>query len=344
MSVDYDTFLHWAKDHFGEENIRIKKSEILTHSPFCDDHTYNLWMRPDGGKKEREKGVFRCWKTDTKGSLVKLVSDLDNIPYEEAEELLCGTISLRQLEKKLHEFYGSPVEPTIVIPKPHPVDLPPYTYLIEDLSQNHHYRQLAEKYLAARAIPSSDLYVCIKGDYKNRIVIPYYDDEGDMIYWNARTLSRRDDVIKYMKPDDESIDPTRFLYMKKHPKAGSTIHLTEGEFDAMSLNLAGFYGAACGGKSLHGNQIEILRKFKVVIATDNDAKQRDAGLEALVTIGNSLLEKGFPEVFYVRPPVGYKDWNALLSSKGSHIVKSYIDKHTKTFNRWTEIALTSNHM
>lgn len=348
-NVDYDSFLKWATDHFGAENIRIKKEEILTHSPFCDDSTFNLWMNPNGGKKGLENGAFRCWKTDRSGSLVKLVSELDHIPYDEAEQIICGSNSLRSLEEQINKLFGianpwdnAPTEP--VIPSLPPVELPPNTYLIEDLAQNNPFRQAAERHLKGRSIPVAGLYVCIKGEYKNRIVIPYHDKDGDLIYWNARTLSDRDDIPKYMKPDDEKLDQTLILYMSRQPNKGERVYLTEGEFDAMSLNLSGLCGIACGGKSLSETQIEMLRDYIPVIATDNDQKTRDAGLEALVTIGDRLLVKGFRHVYYVRPPMGFKDWNALLHARGSAVVKQYIEKYTKPFTSGTRAELAANHL
>jgi hypothetical protein len=345
--IDYDSFLSWATSHFGAENIRLRKDEILTHSPFCDDHRFNLWMRPDGGKKNRENGVFRCWKTDKHGSLVKLVSELDHIPFEEAEELLGGNSSLRQLEEQIHKMFGAStwvVPDEAPVPAPLAIDLPPHTYLIDDLSKNHPFRQAAESYLLGRSISTDGLYVCIKGEYKNRIVIPYHDEEGDLIYWNARTLSNREEVPKYMKPDDESLDQTLLLYMQRHPKKGSRVYLTEGEFDAMSLTLAGLCGVGCGGKHLSEFQIEMIRPYIPVIATDNDDKKRDAGLEALITIGTRLREKGFPEVHYIRPPVHFKDWNDLMHTRGVNAVHSYIIKHTKLFTSWTKNELTVNRL
>lgn len=347
--ICYDTFLQWATNRFGAENIRIRKDEILTHTPFCEDHRFNLWMRPDGGKKHRENGVFRCWKTDRRGSLVKLVSELDHIPFEEAEELLGGSSSLRQLEEQIHQMFGAstwkvpdvmPATPTA----PQAIDLPPHTYLIDDLAKSNPFRQAAEAHLIGRSIPTDGLYVCTKGEYKNRIVIPYYDREGDLVYWNARTLSCREDVVKYMKPSNKGLDQTLVLYMQRYPNKGEKVHITEGEFDCMTLTLSGFCGVGCGGKFLSEAQIEMIRDYVPVLCLDNDEGKRDAGLEALIAIGTRLLEKGFPKVLFVRPPVNYKDWNALLHARGVELIHSYIDKHTKLFTSWTKNELVANHL
>jgi hypothetical protein len=112
--VDYDMFLEWAQDRFGEANIKIRNTahgtEICTHSYFArrqgiDDHKFHLWMSPSGGKsKHPEYGSYRCWLTDSMGSLVTLVANYDHIEFDEAEELISGCSSLRALEQKVAEF------------------------------------------------------------------------------------------------------------------------------------------------------------------------------------------------------------------------------------------------
>ena len=345
MAVDYDTFLKWAIERFGAENIKIKGDEICTHSIFEEDHKYHLWMNPSGGKDCLPGGVYRCWYSENKmGSLVSLVAELDHISYEEAEELICGVSSLRSLEQKVHEFYGSHIE-EVVRPVRSNVglQLPPYTFDILSESCYIHYKERAIAYLNDRKIPIEGLYVCTYGDYKNRIIIPYYDMYGNLVYYNARTMDKNEKTLRYRKPDDENYKQDEVLFMKTWPKPGSKVYITEGEFDAISLNVCGFYGAACGGKSLSDAQIEILRNYIPVLALDRDeGKKTDSGGEALIHIGNQLLSKGFEIVNFVRPPKGYKDWNNLLKEKNEKLVKAYIEKYERPFTSFTTDHLRYN--
>jgi hypothetical protein len=141
--IDFDDFLNWATDRFGSANIKIKGDEILTHSIFTEDAKYHLWMNPSGGKsKHPEFGAFRCWKTDQRGSLVKLVSIVDQIPFEEAEELISSATTLRQLEQKVDEFFGITIEELPVTAK-NQLELPPDSILITDLPSYNFYRKKA---------------------------------------------------------------------------------------------------------------------------------------------------------------------------------------------------------
>lgn len=336
MGIDFETFYEWAKDRFGEENVKIKGEEILTNSVFTEDSKFHLWMNPSGGKRKLSGGAYRCWYTDRMGSLISLVAEVDRIPYDEAEELLTGTTTLRGLERKLNEIFGATPEEEVPAAEVNAgLQLPAYTYPIEQMAVSDPWRQKAVRYLEERKISPEGLYVATRGKYKNRIVLPYYNIYGRLVYYNARTMGGN--KLRYMKPDDENLQQTEVLFVPKWPKIKNKIYLTEGEFDALSLYQCGFFSAAFGGKEISDSQIEMLRHYIPVLAFDTDQEEgkKDAGGEALLKNGLKLLSKGFTEVHFVRPPCGYKDWNALLVQKDESIVRKYIEQYSKPFTGWT---------
>lgn len=352
MAIDYDLFYEWAADRFGEHNLKVRHTahgdEITTHSFFAleklgkDDRKFHLWMNTEGGKKKIEGGAYRCWLTDEMGSLISLVAKVDAIPYEEAEQLITGTTSLRNLEKKVDEFFGhkEAVDDMNIadVIESTELELPDWCFEIGKMSSSHRMARDARRYLADRKIPTDGLYLCTGGDYENRIVIPYYDRDGKLVFYNARTMSKNPKILRYMKPpegDQESV-----LYMTSWPEPGAKIYIMEGEFDAISLALCGFVGCACGGKYLSDTQIELIRGYQPVLVFDSD----ESGLEALTNVGTTLLERGFPKITYVRPPTIYKDWNKLLVERNVQTVKAYIDRFEKPFTTLTADLLLSSRI
>lgn len=350
--VDFDVFYDWCKDRFGESNLKIRNTahgvEICTHSYFAqrkgiDDNKFHLWMNPSGGKsKHPETGSYRCWKTDEMGSLVSLVARFDGIDYDDAEELICGSTSLRILEQRVNEFFGLKEEdPFEQAPQPEPTEMqfPDYTFYIDKMSDVNFWKIRATTYLSERKILTEGLYICTEDpEYGNRIIIPWYDKDEKLVFWNARTMNKSSKVIRYLKP--KKADQDSVLFMTEWPAAGQKIYIMEGEFDAISLQLAGLYGCACGGKHLSDTQIEMIRCFEPVLVFDAD----ESGLKALIDVGNSLLERGFPKVSYVRPPTAYKDWNKLLQCRDAETVKMYINKFEKPFTTITEDMLKAKHL
>lgn len=344
-NVCYETFLKWAQERFGIENVRVAGEEIKTNSCFVgDDFKGHLWMNPSGGKsKHPEYGAYRCWKTHKAGSLVSLVAYVDKCSFEEAEETICNVTSLRALEAKVHSFFNSPMDEAPVVDEPvnAGIEFPPDTYKIDDMPSTSRNKRLACNYLRSRDIPTDGLYFCTDGDYRNRIVIPYFDQQDRLVYWNARNI--KDKGLKYMKPDDPGLSQENVLFCRKWPRKGRKLFITEGEFDAIVLDIVGLNGCGQGGKSITDSQVNMLRGYIPVLAYDNDeGKRKDTGFEATIENGNKLLSAGFTEVHFVRPPKGYKDWNELYQKKGAAIVKAYIEKVEQPFNMWTEEMLRMN--
>ena len=331
-NIDYDSFLNWAQDRFGD--VKISGNEIQANSIFCTDkidHKYKLWMNPSGGKNQYPWGCYRCWLTDNMGSLVKLVSIVDHISYEEAEELICGTQSIRTLEQKVEEFFEKKIQET----KPETTcELPPGTVLIENLSNKSNWYLKSYVYLLRRKIPLEGFYVCTEGKFIDRIVIPYKDRDGKLVYYNARAISDKN-PLRYMKMEGSNVNRSHMLYFYRHPKTKGKLFLTEGEFDTISLNMLGLDAAALGGKSLSDEQVALINGYEVVLALDNDK----AGLPAIVSMGSKLLSLGV-QASFVRPPLGYKDWNQLYIKKPSESIRDYIAKNTKPFNSFVESLLT----
>lgn len=360
MAVDFDTFLEWAKDRFGAENIKLKSTphgtEIMTHSFYAhrkniDDNKFHLWMNPSGGKsKHPEKGSFRCWKTDAQGSLVNLVADWDCIPFDDAEELICGVPTLRALEQKVHEFFGSvddtkqPVQ-TIIPAESRKIELPDWSFLISGMEPNNPWRQKAEQYLQDRKLPIDGLYVCTKDkEYGNRIIIPYRNWDDDITWFNARLISERKDVLRYMKCKAEGISQEDVLFMTEWPRSGTKVYIMEGELDALSMKQAGFVACAIGGKTISDVQMEMIRQYVPVLAFDTDDGKQDWGLQAMINVGNDLLERGFPYVGYVRPPRAYKDWNKLLVNRNVQTLHSYVTQFEKRYTEFTALQLRANRV
>jgi DNA primase len=187
--------------------------------------------------------------------------------------------------------------------------------------------------------------VCTTGKYSNRIIIPYYGPNGNLIYWNSRDMAT-ESKLRYMGPDSEEVGVGKgdVIYMESWPKSGK-VYLTEGEFDAMSLTKSGLHGGACGGKALTDKQLELLRPYSICICFDTDK----SGETALNKIGDKLISSGIREVSYVRPPVDSKnpqkkmDWNKMLVELGERIVELYISTQEKPFTYWTSKILRFNN-
>ncbi len=335
MSIDFDSFVQWCEDRFPGEVI-VKGKEVQLNSIFSPDFKHHMWCNPYGGKHHRDDGVYRCFYTEKKGTLVGLVMEVDNCSYEEAKELLSGNTPICILEDELDKLFQEKEE-EILNPQELKIKFPEYTYLITALPKNSLLRMEAEDYLAKRKLPVDGLYVNSQDkDYKNRIIIPYYDANGKLIYFNGRSMIDRDGVLRYRGPEKEiGVGKGDVIYATCWPAKGSKIYLTEGELDALTLKICGFNGMACGGKSLSDQQVAFIKNYKICLALDND----EAGFSGIIEMSQKLMLNQISDITYVRPPVGLKDWNKMLVAFNKEIIIAWLGGHEKEFDEFTNLNL-----
>jgi len=329
MSISHNKFVKWAISRFGEDSVVEKGKEVRINSIFTPDDTgFHLWCSPSGGKKKRKGGVYHCFKTDQKGSLVKLVQIVDSCDREDALTTLDGRTSIRDLEKQLEAMFADPVEQEPVIPKPDLV-LPSGCELISSLGTNNWWRKKAEEYLTNRHLPIDGLYICTEDRYKARIIIPYYDRNKKLIYWNGRHIGKS--KCKYLGPPKEvGVGKEDVVFMAgPWPRAGETVYLCEGEFNAISLTLCDLNAAACGGKNMSEKQALMLTDYKIVLCLDRDKAGKQGTSKMTSMISSVETVKGNEKLKFVIPPPGYNDWNEMLIKLGPAVLHHYIQKNQR---------------
>ncbi len=323
MQISYDAFIDWVKRRFP--NPVINNNEIKINSIFTEDKGNHLWCNPYGGKKNIEYGVYHCWKTDKKGNLVGLVMEVENCDFYTALRILKG--SARVSNKSLTEILDlNEKKHNTKVKK---IDFPEYCYKIEKFSNNIINKNAVE-YLEKRKLDYKDFYVCLDGSYKNRIIIPYFNEKKDLIYFNSRALY--DSKLRYLGPPKTvGVGKEDVLYLPSFPKS-KKIYLTEGEFDAYSLKMCGLDSAACGGKNLSDIQASMLSSFQICLCLDLD-KAGTTALKSMKTKLDAFNSSGIKDrITIIRPAEGYKDWNEMLIKFNSNVIKSYIEKYEKVFS------------
>jgi DNA primase len=350
IPISPSKFVAWAENHF--DSVIITGDEVKLNSIFTDDKNHKLWCNVKGGKKGQPP-CFQCWKTGKKGSLISLVMMVQGCTFQEALSELGGENSIiRNLELQFEEFWANKnkEKPKKQIkrvieqdeeetePEFKYISLPPQTYSITDLPNNNYYRVQSEVYLFNRKMPCEGLYVCTAGNYRNRIIIPYYDATGNLIYFNSRYIGTNELALRYMGPEKTcGVGKEDVLYVPKWPVPDKKIYLTEGEFDALSIYICGkerdveIYSGAFGGKNLSEKQIEMIRQYQPVLCLDTDPGGIDYGKEGLIKMGLDLRAKGLRPRF-VRPPKAYKDWNKMLCETSPGIVLHYLKAYEKPLN------------
>lgn len=248
--------------------------------PVCGDDRWKVYVNPD-------TGLWKCF-TGMCGAAGKLDVGQAADAYTQGQELM-----------DLLDNWQEPVEWG-------EIDLPAWEPLTK-MAKRYLRRRGIDEDLAARLglVEMADLH----GAGKFRILIPFFDRAGNMIYWNSRRYS--DDIgygPKYLtSPGKHPLYEADFRYRNfalsanrtgKHEVARQEFAwslaqppvVVEGVFDAIAVARAGYQAIALGGKSLARYLKKDLLTMThdcgiIVVMLDSDA------LGAALTIRDQLSDK-----------------------------------------------------
>jgi len=241
-------------------------NEFLFKCPYCDHYKRKFSVNLD-------KGYYKCWVCDTRGKnlyrvvrrfgtnhdksqWLELTSEID---YNKLEDLFADKIEEKQILKMPEGFVSLANR-----------DVPPTGFA-------------ARNYLRKRNISKQDIVwwkmgYCSQGEYEGRIIIPSFDEEGDLNYFVSRSYDRAF-YPKYKNPTASK----NIVFNDLFVDWTSDIVLVEGVFDAI---VAGRNAVPLLGSTLSQSSI-LLRKIVkkdagVYIALDPDAKKKE--LEIIKTL------------------------------------------------------------
>ena len=257
-------------DFHGE--CRSSGNQLVYNCPECDGK-FKLYINPD-------TGLYCCFKCGLKGK-VEMGGAADvNEAGREIMGLMVGQPGYTQGE----------------------VELPPF----------HALSPRAERYMMRRGITLETVKKLgiVEWEDKYRILFPYWDDQGQLVYWNGRSFS-----------DQLAQGPKYIAAPGKHPlyvlepetpcfMEAPTV-IVEGVFDAIAVHLAApnLRAVALGGKSLPRYLRPALTKAvgrgSIRIGLDPDALA--AAFTLHTQIGGEIIDlPDDPADMWVKDPDGLR--------------------------------------
>ena len=200
--------------------------QLQTNCPRCQE--IDGLAQPDGKYNleiNTEKRVFRCWKCDSpkfSGSLGRLIKIFGTkTDYDLYKDY--ATMFNDYDENDDDKDFGF-------------VELPPEFISFADMNPDDRLHLEAYNYMVLeRQIEYSVLVkfrigFCYEGKYAGRIIIPSYDQQGDLNYFVGR--SYRNQKPPYMNP---KADKDIIIFNEGLINWDSTIYLVEGAFEVLSF-------------------------------------------------------------------------------------------------------------
>jgi len=315
--------LNWGKFYKSlklGEPLR-KGDERVFLCPFHDEKTGSFYVN-------KEHGAFRCFGCDERGNVITLVASLKNISNKDAFERLEewaglseGSLTPSEVRQRI-EFIeaniGKKKKKKLDI---HTDDLPKTIDLPDDAL-----KYLKSRFITKKEIKKRKIRFCNYGYFKDRIIIPIYDQYGEYRTFEARLIRKpKGEERKVLYPYDsvtrDIVYNVNRCYDFKH------IILTEGIMDNLSMTSRGKKNCVtCLGVALTQWQEEILYKNfdKMTILYDYDK----AGIDNAKRIKENLQS--------------FMDVNVCLTFKKKdikHLEMPIIDMALKKSNQLGEPAI-----
>jgi len=238
-------------------------NEHLFQCPFCKHHKRKFSVNI-------QRGVYKCWICDQKGrNLYRLVRKFGSQKDREAWKAFSGDkADLNDFESLFEEVEEDNFEQI--------VEMPPNFHT---LTGNVHFR-VPLQYLEKRGISRKDILkwkigFCSDGPFKGRIIIPSFNENGDLNYFIARTFT--DEYRRYKNPPVSRDIVFNELYVDFDKE----VMIVEGAFDAVKAdNAIPILGSTIRETSRLFKKI-VQNNTPVLLALDPDAKYKANNIKRL---------------------------------------------------------------
>ena len=248
------------------------RNNYAYHCPFC--HHQKSKLEVNLTENREGKNPWHCWSCDVRGTTIYNLFKQLKVASEKYSELK----SLVKTSKSIKE---TQVVSTIVLPDEF-IGLS--TGDLSGINARHALAYLKKRHISKYDIIKYNIGYCKSGVYNNMIIIPTYNENGQLNYFTARSFEK-DPYIKYRNPPtSRDIIPNEHLINWNIP-----IILCEGLFDAIAIKRNAI---PLLGKNI---QSSLMKKIvtsvvdKIYIALDRDAiKQALKFCEKLMAEGKEV--------------------------------------------------------
>jgi DNA primase len=244
--------------------------------PFCQHHKNKLEINCI--TNEKKENPWHCWVCEAKGKTIKSLFKSVKAPANKVAELNMIIVPGKREVKQNNEI--------LTLPKEF-ISLSNITSLdkVTALEAKRALRFLKKRGITQEDIIKYNIGFCNDGPYKDRVIIPSYDETTSLNYFIARTFI--DGPTKYKNPP---VDAKSAIGWELYINWDAPIILVEGIFDALTVkrNVIPLFG-----KLIHEKLMKKLVRSsvnRIYIALDPDAiKNALKHAEMLMSYGKEVF-------------------------------------------------------
>ena len=289
----------------------MKGNEQAHHCPFCHHHKKKLQINLDSQ-------YWHCWVCDSKGRSIQSLLYKLNLDRNEISKIhsIYGEYKPSRNEKEVENIkLRLPKEFKTLYTKPNSIN-PSYNQAI-------HY--LKQRSISMDEVLKYNIGYCEDGLYGGRVIIPSYNQEGELNYFVARSFYE-DEKMKYKNPP-VSRD---VIVFDNQIDWNEPITLVEGVFDSFSVKrnvipiLGKFIPRTLKAK-INEKGVKVINILLDSDAVDDSTKHADYFIKNGIKVTNIIPDgidagdMGFDKVNELLKETKETGWDDLILSKLNNI-------------------------
>lgn len=266
--LDLQVVSEFVHRHFENVNVSSNGSHFLARCVLCGDSSKSKSKRRYNLDYNNGNPIWHCFNCDESGSFLEIYCRLEGVDIDEAKKILFGfdpdylTQRLSRRKKKKivkeieHENHNWLLDDCIGLNRE--IDYILYVPYLNILKEFYKTRKIDKDF---------DIFIAYKGDYKNRLIIPIYDEYNQIVYFQARRIPGSPLAPKYKNP---TLTKGGVVLNKNKFDREKHIVVVEGVIDAFTI---GTQGTCSFGTSITEELLKELLSLTdkgVIIALDND--------------------------------------------------------------------------
>ena len=327
--IDLQVVTEFVYAHFEQVKITKHGTHFLARCPICGDSKKNKLKRRFNLDFHNGVPGWNCFNCDEYGNFYDIYSRLKGISYDEAvDQLKNWKWDKDRVKSRL----------TATKKEEEKVEFTHYNWIKEDcIEPPERYIKALKNFYDDRRIPKEHkLYISYKGRYANRIIIPIFDKDDNIVYFQARRIPKTGIIPKYDNPSS----PKEIIIMNSHLfDPDKYIIVPEGIIDAYMI---GNQGTTCLGKFISEEFLEKLLTMTskgVIVALDNDTEGEKALFKFMNT--NKFSRK---VTFFSHPSEfsEYDDINSIVRGKSVQNVYELITRNSVNYSTaYTKLTISN---
>lgn len=332
--MDLQFVSQFMLQNFQQTEIKNNGMHFLARCPLCGDSKKSQYKKRFNLNFNNGNPGWHCFNCDRKGNFIELFSIIKGVSYDDAKKEIFHTWKCKE---KTKEEYTR---------KKRIVDNPEkkkernennFNWIKENcysIKDDNRYVKALKKFYRSRKISDNYIiYICYEGKYKNRIIIPIFDNDKNIIYFQARRIPGTGVHPKYNNP----VSSKELCILNKYKfNKEKYIIVTEGIIDAFMI---GNQGTSCLGKEVSKELINELLNYTdkdIIIALDND---EEAYKSLARFMKNNCCSKKVKYFLYPKKFKKYKDLNEIAVHENINIYDTIVENSIDYFKMFIQLKM-----